>query len=85
MKADLYIGDDVHSVEIISTPFPGQLVIHDGYSHRISDVVHDCDKKKLRLVCNIPAGLHVESVREIELTAEETDVDILHVNLGESE
>jgi hypothetical protein len=80
MKADLYIGDDVHSVEIISIPFPGQLVIHDGRGHRISDVVHDCDKKKLRLVCNIPAGLHV-----VLEQSEETDAEVLDINLEESE
>lgn len=53
MKADLYIGDDVHSIELVAPPRRGdRLFIGDSEEYTIQQVGHDVAKRKLRLVCS---------------------------------
>ena len=56
MKAQLYVGDDLASetVEIVSPPRVGDLVLYGGHRLRVREIAHHIDKKKLRIMCHIP-------------------------------
>ncbi len=90
MKADLYIGDNPpKSIELLTAPLRGQLIIWDGSEYIIHQVAHDADKRKLRVevaqACDRMAPPVAEQTSEAtpDLTPEMLDVarDILGIEL----
>jgi hypothetical protein len=51
MKADLYLGDAVSSVEFVAAPRRGDRVFIGGIIGIVHQVGHDLEKRKLRIVC----------------------------------
>ncbi len=56
MKGQLYIGDDMvaETVEVVSSPRSGDLLIFEGKRLRIREVGHNVDRKKLQIMCHVP-------------------------------
>ncbi len=77
MKADLYIGDDVHSVEFVSPPRWGDGVIFGGRELEILRIAHDCDKRKLAVTCFDANAEHAEATKASEDNAAVPVTDIL--------
>lgn len=67
MKIDLCIGTEVHATEIGAAPRVGETIVFQGQSHTIDEIVHDADKRKLRVVCAAPVEPVVEE-EFVELT-----------------
>ncbi len=57
MKGQLYIGDDMvaETVEVVSPPQSGDLVIYQGKRLRVREIAHNIEKKKLQIMCHVPA------------------------------
>ena len=64
MKAQLYIGDDMvaETVEVVSPPREGDLIIFEGKRLRIREVGHNVDRKKLQIMCHVPPPSLLELV-----------------------
>ncbi len=56
MKGQLYIGDDMvaETVEVVSPPQSGDLVIYQGKRLRVREIAHNIEKKKLQIMCHAP-------------------------------
>ncbi len=56
MKGQLYIGDDMvaETVEVVSPPQSGDLVIYQGKRLRVREIAHNIEKKKLQIMCHMP-------------------------------
>ncbi len=64
MKGQLYIGDDMvaETVEVVSPPRSGDLLIFEGKRLRIREVGHNVDRKKLQIMCHVPPATLLEQV-----------------------
>ncbi len=93
MKGQLYIGDDMvaETVEVVSSPRSGDLIIFEGKRLRIREVGHNVDRKKLQIMCHVPPAPAEEPIAPVvtfgpyehDLTAGELEVakDILGIDL----
>ncbi len=78
MKGQLYIGDDLvaETVEIISPPREGDLLIYEGKRLRIREIGHNVDRKKLQIVCHVPPVQVKIAPAEPETPVKDGDIDL---------
>ncbi len=85
MKGQLYIGDDMvaETVEVVSSPRSGDLIIFEGKRFRIREVGHNVDRKKLQIMCHAPSPARVTAYVSDSITLNSDDFVSVVAEKGE--